>query len=120
MPSLDIHDETFVAASASTLRGRIVDEGVVDGWFPRLRRRVFMDRADKGVRWSIVGEVEGSLEVWLEEVPRGTVVHWFVRADPPDGHRAARLRARYVATLNAEMFALKDAAEAAELAASGE
>lgn len=113
MPALDIHDETFVAAHPSALRRLIVEADAVGTWFPRLRTSVFMDRAEKGVRWSVSGELDGSLEVWLEEVPRGAIVHWFVRADPADGRGADRLRKRYVERINAEMFALKDSAEAA-------
>lgn len=111
VPAVDIHDETFVAADASALRARIVEAGLVDRWFPELSTRVFMDRGDKGVRWSVSGELDGSLEVWLEDVPRGTLVHWFVRADPSSGREARRIRDRYVDTLNAGMFALKDSAE---------
>jgi hypothetical protein len=112
VPVVDIHDETFVAVRAPALRARIVEAGLLGRWFPGLRTRVFMDRGDKGVRWSVSGELDGSLEVWLENVPRGTLVHWFVRADPPSMGEARRIRDRYVDTFNAGMFALKDSAEA--------
>lgn len=112
--TLDLHDETFVAAEPAVLRRLIVDQNLVGRWFPRLRTTVFMDRDDKGVRWSVTGEVDGSLEVWLEQIPRGTVVHWFVRGEPqPVGsaRRSRRLADTYTDTLNAGMFSVKDTAE---------
>lgn len=108
MTSVDIHDETFVAADPARLRATIVDGDLAGEWFPKLRRTVFMDRGTKGVRWSVAGEVDGSLEVWLEQVPSGTVVHWFVRGEPGPGTNARRVARRYVETLNARMFAVKD------------
>lgn len=114
MPGLDIHDETFVAVPPGVLRRAMVDAEVVSDWFPGLRSSVFMDRGDKGVRWSVSGDIDGSLEVWLEEVPRGTVVHWFVRGhNPPGASRGVNRRtATYRSTLNERMFSLKDEVEA--------
>ena len=48
------------------------------------------------------------MEVWLEPVAAGTVVHWFVRGESR-GNRD--LTPHYVETLNARMFGFKDTAE---------
>jgi hypothetical protein len=110
--SIDLLDETFVAVPPAALVARLAGPELWAAWFPRLEREVFMDRGGKGVRWSVTGESAGSVEVWLEEVPRGTVVHWYVRTETePDAH-ARRLSAAYQRVLNAGMFEVKDDAEA--------
>ena len=110
MPTVDIGDETYVAVTPEQLAPRLVDPALLGEWFPRLTFEIFMDRAEKGTRWSITGEINGSMEVWLEPMARGAVVHWFVRGEAPGRADVAR---RYVELLNARMFTFKDAAERA-------
>jgi carbon monoxide dehydrogenase subunit G len=109
VPSVDLADETYVAVAPEVLAGRLADPSLLAEWFPALRFDVFMDRAEKGIRWSITGEVEGSMEVWLEPMAAGTLVHWYLRGEP-ETTREAVVR-RYVDMLNARMFAFKDEAE---------
>ncbi|MGB9375185.1 MAG: polyketide cyclase / dehydrase and lipid transport [Jiangellales bacterium] len=108
MAPIDIVDETYVAVEPSLLAPGLTNPSLLRDWFPRLRFEVFMDRAEKGTRWSVAGEIDGSMEVWLEPVAAGTVVHWFVR-----GEFAGRrdLTRQYLETLNARMFLFKDTAE---------
>ena len=108
MASIDVADETYVAVPARTLAPVLTARSTLGEWFPGLRFEVFMDRASKGTRWSVTGEMEGSVEVWLEPAEAGTVVHWFMRGEPT-GQRD--LASSYVDTLNARMFGFKDAAE---------
>jgi hypothetical protein len=78
---------------------------------------VTRDRGVKGVQWSVRGALVGSMEIWLEPVGDGVVLHWFLRADPPDplpARRAARERERRVRDWKRHAFALKDRAEGAE------
>jgi len=105
---IDIVDETYVAVAPQTLAPVLTDPALLGEWFPRLRFEVFMDRADKGTRWSVTGEIEGSMEVWLEPMAAGTVVHWFVRGESSGGPDPTH---RYLQTLNARMFGFKDTAE---------
>lgn len=112
MASIDLLDETFVAVPPPSLVERLSGPDLWVTWFPRLQREVFMDRGEKGVRWSVTGESAGSVEVWLEEVPRGTVVHWYVRTEVPSQAHAQRLAAAYRRALKAGMFEVKDDAEA--------
>jgi hypothetical protein len=46
------------------------------------------------VRWTVRGALVGTMEVWLEPVLDGTVLHYFLRADLPPGPaaRPGRLR----------------------------
>jgi hypothetical protein len=89
---------------------------------------VFMDRGLDGIRWSAAGSWVGSLEIWLEEVGDGVLVHHYARLDPvdhttggprplptdPAGWRhAARARARRAQAWKRDVWALKDLLEAA-------
>jgi hypothetical protein len=114
MPPVDIADETYVVVAADLLAPRLTAQSLLAEWFPRLSVDVFMDRGEKGTRWSITGEIDGSLEVWLEPMARGTLVHWFVRGEP--AHDRGAVAQRYVDLLNARMFAFKDAAEGSVVA----
>lgn len=111
MTTVDLVDETYVAVAPEVLAPVLTAPGLLAEWFPRLVFDVFMDRGEKGTRWSVTGELEGSMEVWLEPMARGTLVHWFVRGEPTASARRHVL-ARYVDEINARMFAFKDAAEA--------
>lgn len=112
MPTVDLVDETYVAVTPDVLAPLLTAPGLLAEWFPHLTFEVFMDRGEKGTRWSIAGELEGSMEVWLEPMARGTLVHWFVRGEPTAAARRHVAR-WYVDEINARMFAFKDAAEAA-------
>ncbi len=114
MPTVDIGDETYVAVPPAQLAAQLTAPALLAAWFPRLSLDVFMDRGEDGTRWSISGEVDGSLEVWLEPMGRGTLVHWFVRGEPSASR--GDVARRYVDLLNARMFAFKDQAEAAATA----
>jgi hypothetical protein len=51
-------------------------------WFPDLLLEVIEDRADKGVRWTVTGSLTGTMEIWLEPVLDGVVLHYFLHAEP--------------------------------------
>lgn len=117
MPGIDIADETFVAVRPAVLAREVADPAAWARWWPGLVLAVTRDRGIKGLQWSVAGELRGSMEIWLEPVAYGTVVHWFLRADPPAAsapRRAARDRERRVTRWKAHAFALKDWLEGAE------
>lgn len=101
---VDVVDETFLAAPPRVLAAVFADRGAWHRLWPDLRLEVLADRGDEGMRWTISGALVGSMEVWLEPVAGGgTVLHYFLRADPagrggvpqPVGaRRAARESAR--------------------------
>ena len=109
MPTVDIADETYVRGEPSDLAARLCDPALLGEWFPALTFAVFMDRAEKGTRWSITGDIDGSMEVWLEPMARGALVHWFIRGEPASTR--GDVVGRYIDLLNARMFAFKDEAE---------
>jgi hypothetical protein len=109
--SIDIADECFVVAPPAVVAARFADPATWPQWWPGLRLTVFMDRGEKGVRWSVAGELTGSTEVWCEAWHDGTIVHWYLRADPADHVAPRRLRRRREALTRrwkSRMFALKD------------
>lgn len=90
---VDIVAESFLDASPAVAADRLRQERLLREWFPELTLTVFMDRAEKGTRWSMSGALNGSMEVWLEQWGSGAIVHWYVRgehSEPPPGPRARR------------------------------
>jgi hypothetical protein len=127
VPYIDLVDETFIAASPATLAEVVHDEKRWAQWWPDLTLQVFMDRGPLGIRWSATGDPRGSIEIWLEPVADGVLVHHYVRLDPLDRstgqprpeptdaagwRKAARLRADRARQWKLHVWALKDELEA--------
>ncbi|QUH05920.1 polyketide cyclase / dehydrase and lipid transport [Saccharopolyspora erythraea] len=113
MPAIDVSDEVFIAAAPGAVAERFADPARHRRYWPDLVLRVEEARGVKGVRWSIAGPLTGTMEVWLEPVLDGTVLHYFLRADLPAGVRrsaATEARRRRLAA-RAVAFALKDQLE---------
>lgn len=116
MPSVDVVDETFLAVAPAVVAAELAAPARWRALWPDLDLEVATDRGDKGVRWTVRGALVGSMEVWLEPVLDGTVLHYFLRADPPGpdgtpqplpvrrGAAMARARQRAAKTI---AFALK-------------
>jgi len=88
--SVDVMDETFLVVDRAELAARFADPRTWGELWPDLELRVFTDRGDAGIRWSVTGEWVGSMEVWLEPVLDGTVLHQFLRLDPAGGPLPSR------------------------------
>lgn len=82
MPAVDVIDETFLAVPRARVAAEFADPARWPAWWPRLRPEVAHDRGADGIRWTVTGALAGTMEVWLEEVLDGTVLHFFLRADP--------------------------------------
>jgi hypothetical protein len=80
--SIQVADETFVAADGARVAAAITDRSSWRRWWPDLRLQVTEDRADKGVRWAVTGALTGTMEVWLEPELDGVVLHYFLHAEP--------------------------------------
>jgi hypothetical protein len=80
--SIQVADETFVAADGARVAAAITDRSSWRRWWPDLRLQVTEDRADKGVRWAVTGALTGTMEVWLEPALDGVVLHYFLHAEP--------------------------------------
>ncbi len=90
---MDVIDETFLAVPPGSVAKAFADPGSWRRFWPDLRLEVYADRGDEGLRWTVRGALVGTMEVWLEPMLDGTVLHYFLRADPPPGaaQRPARL-----------------------------
>lgn len=85
MNSIQIADETFIAADPVAVGAAVADPANWSRWWPDLRLTVVEDRGEVGQRWTVTGELTGTMEVWLEKVrggPDGVVLHYFLHAEP--------------------------------------
>jgi hypothetical protein len=80
--SVQVADETFVAADSTRVGAAVADPVSWQRWWPDLRLQVIEDRADKGMRWAVTGPLTGTMEVWLEPSLDGVVLHYFLHAEP--------------------------------------
>ncbi|OLT43152.1 polyketide cyclase / dehydrase and lipid transport [Saccharomonospora sp. CUA-673] len=81
-PALDIVDETFLTVPPSSLATVFADPASWRRYWPDLVLDVYTDRGDQGLRWTVRGALVGTMEVWLEPVLDGTMLHYFLRATP--------------------------------------
>ncbi|TWP48920.1 polyketide cyclase / dehydrase and lipid transport [Lentzea tibetensis] len=81
MPSVDVVDETFLAVPPTVVAAAFAAPSSWRTYWPDLDLDVYADRGVEGLRWTVRGALVGTMEVWLEPVLDGTVVHYFLRAD---------------------------------------
>ncbi|MGQ0574651.1 MAG: polyketide cyclase / dehydrase and lipid transport [Pseudonocardia sp.] len=118
MTLIDVVDELFVVAAPEVVAAQLA--GGPPRWrqlWPDLDLEVVADRGAAGMRWTATGALVGSMEVWLEPVLDGTLLHYYLRADLPPGRRAGRRRVtaeirRRQRAAKAVAFAIKDRLEA--------
>ncbi|MGI5220288.1 polyketide cyclase / dehydrase and lipid transport [Nocardia sp. CA-290969] len=114
MSSIQVADQTFLAAPGAAVAAALDAPGKWRRWWPDLELDVREDRGDKGIRWSVRGALTGTMEVWLEPSLDGVILHYFLHAEPPrqlsPRKLAAANRARRVAG-KVMSFELKDRLE---------
>jgi hypothetical protein len=109
MSTVDVVDETFLAVPPARVAVEFADP---EGWrrfWPDLRLTVMTDRGVQGFRWTVRGALVGSMEVWLEPVLDGTLLHYYLRADPSGepGHPATLAPRRAAAEISRRQRAAK-------------
>ncbi|MGP4054228.1 polyketide cyclase / dehydrase and lipid transport [Mycobacterium sp. 4D054] len=82
MNSIQIADETFIAADPVAVGQAVADKASWSRWWPDLRLVVAQDRAEQGQRWTVTGALTGTMEVWLEQMLDGVILHYFLHAEP--------------------------------------
>jgi hypothetical protein len=93
--ALDIVDETFLAVPPGTVAAAFADPRSWSRCWPDLVLDVYTDRGDEGLRWTVRGALVGTMEIWLQPILDGTLLHYFLRATPADSAgRPRRLGAR--------------------------
>ena len=90
MNSIQIADETFIAADGALVGAAIADQSQWRRWWPDLHLQVTEDRAEKGIRWAVTGALTGTMEIWLEPMLDGVLLHYFLHAEP-SGAAASKL-----------------------------
>jgi hypothetical protein len=99
--SIQVADETFVAAAPALVSDAVGDHANWRRWWPDLRLEVVEDRGAQGVRWKVSGPVTGTMEIWSEAVLDGVVLHYFLHAEPAGGlPEDARARTDRLIALN--------------------
>jgi hypothetical protein len=81
--AVDIVDETFLVVPPKIVASAFADPSSWRRLWPDLTLSVYADRGDEGLRWTVRGALVGTMEVWLEPVLDGTILHYFLRADLP-------------------------------------
>jgi hypothetical protein len=104
VPSIDVVDSSWLAASPSTVAALVAEPANWRRWWPGLELVVDEWRNEKGVRWTVASvgagrgaRLSGSAEVWLEPMFEGVVAHFFLRLDAAPGRRLRRTEAERVA-----------------------
>jgi hypothetical protein len=92
VPSVDVVDETFLAVPPEVVAAAFAPPAAWAGFWPDLSLDVYADRGTQGLRWTVAGALVGTMEVWLEPVLDGTLLHYFLRADLPGGASDKRTR----------------------------
>jgi hypothetical protein len=96
MPEIDVVDSTWIDVLPASLAPIVADATNWRRWWPDLDLQVDQWRGPKGVRWFVRsgrnGTITGSMEIWLQAIGEGTVVHYFLRLDGT--HRALSRRER--------------------------
>ena len=82
MSSIQIADQTYVAALAAQVGAAVADKSSWRRWWPDLRLQVVEERGEKGIRWAVTGALTGTMEIWLEPSLDGVVLHYFLHAEP--------------------------------------
>ncbi|MGC5256858.1 hypothetical protein ACPXCG_10940 [Gordonia sp. DT218] len=99
--SIQVADETFIAAAPSSVTEVVGDRANWRRWWPDLRLAVTEERGAQGVRWRVDGPLAGTMEIWCEPVMDGFVLHYFLHAEPTVGLPAqGRARNGYLADAN--------------------
>jgi hypothetical protein len=112
VPTVDLIDETYVVAAPEAVAEAVHDRERWARWWPGLALTVFMDRGEKGIRWSVTGALVGSAELWLEPFGDGVVVHYYLRVDPARAVRSPdRVRKRQALDWKRHVNRLKDELE---------
>jgi len=109
--TVNIADDTFIVAAPSVVAATVADEASWRRWWPDLELAVTRDRGEQGLEWSVRGPLSGSMEIWLEPVADGVVLHYLLRADEGGHSRPDRWRHQRTRDWKRQVHLLKDQLE---------
>ena len=99
MHSIQVADQTFVAADPAEVGRVVADRDSWRRWWPDLRLEVVEDRGEQGVRWAVTGALTGTMEIWLQPELDGVLFNYFLHAEPA-GATARQLARMNLAKMN--------------------
>jgi hypothetical protein len=130
---IDIADDTVIYAPVTAVIAVVGDSSTWRRWWPDLTLKVYGDRGNMGLRWTVSGSLVGSSEIWLEPCaseisgPAATIVHYYLRAAPTragseivpravtnsvrEQRQIHKLRERHVLAWKRTIWGLKDSLE---------
>src|SRR3954447_18225155 len=82
MHSIQIADQTFIAADPAVVGNAVSDASNWLRWWPDLYLDTVEERHEKGIRWTVTGALTGTMEIWLEPMLAGVILHYFLHAEP--------------------------------------
>jgi hypothetical protein len=82
-PRIHLIDETWIDCAPFGVAAAVSDATNWARWWPTLNLTVTRDRGVKGMQWSASGWLAGTVEIWLEPVKFGVILHHYLRLDPP-------------------------------------
>jgi hypothetical protein len=82
MHSIQIADQTFIAADPAAVGNAVSDASNWLRWWPDLYLDTVEERQEKGIRWVVTGALTGTMEIWLEQMLDGVILHYFLHAEP--------------------------------------
>jgi hypothetical protein len=82
MNSIQVADETFVAMDGASVGAAVSQAARWRRWWPDLQLQVVEQRGEAGIRWTVTGALTGTMEIWLEPMLDGVILHYFLHAEP--------------------------------------
>lgn len=124
MPEIDVVDSTWIDVRPGSLAAVVAEPANWRRWWPDLVLQVEEWRGRKGMRWFVRsardGTLAGSMEIWLQDIEEGTIVHYFLRLDgtrrPLRRSERARLAHHYRVRTKRVFWALSDRLDPGRLA----
>jgi hypothetical protein len=82
VPDIDVVDSTWIGAAPARVAAAVGDPANWPRWWPKLELSVVEARGIKGMRWAVrVADLTGNMEIWLQPVFDGVVLHYFLGLD---------------------------------------
>jgi hypothetical protein len=78
-PTVNLVDETWIDANPARVAAAVGQPAVWALWWPGLELTLTLDRGLEGLQWSAAGRWVGSVELWLEPMQDGVLVHHYLR-----------------------------------------
>lgn len=110
VPAVDVVDETFLVVPPKVVAAVFADPASWRRYWPDLVLEVYLDRGEQGLRWTVRGALVGTMEVWLEPMLDGTLMHYFLRAEFPEPVAAGVTERDAFREKRTRQFAAKDVA----------